>query len=85
MSLAQFPKHGVHKMITKTYHISNFGSFAPNGVNCIDGFVTIHDSTRYVEASEEQLHKWTNSRLNAVRDAALTELANRALENWRSS
>jgi len=68
---------------TKTYHISNFGNMAPSGVDCVDGYVTIHDSTRYSDATVQQLHTWTTSRLPAVRDAALTELADRDLEEWR--
>ena len=70
-------------MKTRTYHISNFGSFAPAGVDCVDGYVTIHESTRYSTATVEQLNTWTTSRFSAVRDAALTELADRAIEDWR--
>lgn len=76
---------GVIAVKTKTYHISNFGSMTPAGVDCVDGYVTIHDSTRYSDATVQQLHTWTTSRLPAVRDAALTELANREVQNWRNS
>jgi hypothetical protein len=76
---------GVFTVRTKTYHISNFGSMAPSGVDCVDGYVTIHDSTRYSDATVAQLHTWTTSRLPAVRDAALTELANRSVQQWRNS
>lgn len=72
-------------MKTRTYHISNFGSFAPAGVECVDGYVTIHESIRYSTATVPQLHEWSTSRLPAVRDAALTELANRAVQQWRNS
>jgi hypothetical protein len=71
-------------MKTKTYHISNFGSFAPSGVDAVDGYVTIHDSDRYKEASEEELGAWENSRLPAVKHAALTERAQRLLDRWRA-
>lgn len=72
-------------MKTTTYHISNFGNMAPSGVDCVDGYVTIHESTRYSAATVQQLHTWTTSRLPAVRDAALTELANRNVQQWRNS
>ena len=71
-------------MKTRTYHISNFGNMAPLGVDCVNSHITIHDSIRYSAATVEQLHTWTTSRLSAVRDAALTELANRDLLEWRS-
>jgi hypothetical protein len=71
-------------MKTKTYHITNFGSFAPSGVDAVDGYVTIHDSARYAEASEEELGAWENSKLSAVRHAALTERAQRLLDRWRA-
>ena len=71
-------------MKTKTYHVSNFGSFAPANVDAVDGYVTIHDSDRYKEASEEELGAWENSRLPAVKHAALTERAQRLLDRWRS-
>jgi hypothetical protein len=71
-------------MKTRTYHISNFGNMAPLGVDCVNGYVTIHESIRYSSATVEQLNTWTTSRLSAVRDAALTELANRDLQEWRS-
>ena len=58
-------------MKTRTYHISNFGSFAPSGVDCVNGYVTIHYSDRYSSATVEQLNTWTTSRLSAVRGALL--------------
>lgn len=71
-------------MRTKSYHISNLGSYAPHGCADFAGFVIYHESPRYSRASESQLSGWSRSRIRAVRNAARTELAERALEAWRS-
>lgn len=70
-------------MRTKTYHISNLGSFAPGGLADSSGFVTYHDSERYGKATDAQLEEWSESSRAAVRAAALTEQAERRLEQWR--
>jgi len=70
-------------MKTKSYHISNFGSFAPAGATARDGYVTYHDSDRYGSATEAQLDAWSESRNVAVRNAALTEKAERRLAKWQ--
>ena len=73
-------------MKTKSYHISNLGSYAPRAaVADPEGYVTYHDSARYAEASDEQLDAWAESRNAAVRNAALTEQAERRLKQWRSA
>ncbi len=71
------------KMKTKTYHISNLGKFAPGGCADSTGYVTYHDSPRYRTATEDQLSMWAESRTKAVRNAAYTEMAERALSEWR--
>jgi hypothetical protein len=71
-------------MKTKTYHISTMGNYAPRGCAGTDGYVIYHDSPRYRAATEEQLAKWGVSKTKAVRNAALTEICNRALQVWRS-
>ncbi len=70
-------------MKTKTYHITNLGSFAPRGCAGRDGYVIYHDSPRYRNATYEQLAEWSESKTKAVRNAAKTELAERALNIWR--
>lgn len=70
-------------MKTKSYHISNLGSFAPSSANVENGYVTYHDSPRYGKASDEQLEEWAGSRTKAVRNAAVTEQAERALAKWQ--
>jgi len=70
-------------MKTKTYHLSNLGSFAPSGVTNNGGYVTYHDSPRYDSASESKLRDWSESRISSIRNAALTELAERSIESWR--
>jgi hypothetical protein len=73
-------------MKTRTYHVSNFGSFRPNAVADTEGYVTYHDSPRYRKATIVQLEEWAeNGRTLAVRNAAATEIAQRALNTWRSS
>lgn len=71
-------------MKTRTYHISTLGSFAPRGCAGRDGYVICHDSPRYAKASESQLATWRESRSKAVRNAALTEIAERSLQVWRN-
>lgn len=71
-------------MKTKSYHKSNLGSFAPS-ISTNDGYITYHDSPRYAKASEEQLEEWAGARIAAVRNAALTEQAERALGEWRKN
>ena len=73
-------------MKTRSFHISNFGSFAPAVTTDTEGYVTIHDSPRYGAASDEQLESWSsNGRTEAVRNAAATEIAERRLNEWRNS
>jgi hypothetical protein len=72
-------------MKTDSYHISAFGSFAPNAERDSQGYVTYHCSGRYAAATIEQLDDWCASRLVAVRNAAETEKASRALAEWRES
>lgn len=71
-------------MRTKSYHKSNLGSFAPS-ISTNDGYIVYHDSPRYGTASEEQLEAWAESRLRAVSNAARTEQAERALNEWRKN
>jgi hypothetical protein len=66
-----------------TYHISNFGRFAPTGVVIDDGYVTMHDSPRYAQADGSLLEHWACSKLIKVRNAACTEIANRRVQAWR--
>lgn len=73
-------------MKTKSYHVSNFGSFGGGVVADTEGYVTIHDSQRYVKASDGQLAEWAESgRTLAVRNAAQTEVNERRLNEWRDS
>ena len=65
-------------MKTASYHSTNLGSFA-----FATGYVTYHVSPRYAKATDEQLAEWTNSKLKAVRNAARTEQAERAIREWR--
>lgn len=71
-------------MKTKSYHTSNLGSFAPS-ISTKDGYIVCHDSPRYGKASEEQLKVWAESRIKAVSNAARTEQAERALNEWRKN
>lgn len=70
-------------MKTRSYHISNFGRYAPIHIADASGFVTYHDSDRYGKATDQQLGEWSESRIKAVRNAAITEQAERKLEEWR--
>ena len=73
-------------MKTKKYHQSNLGSYAPAGASRdSQGYITYHESPRYSSASREQLDAWADSRTAVVRNAALTEIAERALEEWRKT
>lgn len=72
-------------MNIKTYHISNLGSFSPRGVTVdSQGYVTYHSSDRYSKASNDQLVDWSCSRIRSVRNAALTEIAERSIVAWQS-
>lgn len=70
-------------MKTATYHVSNYGSFRPDATTDTDGYVTYHDSPRYAKATNEQLREWLDSRNEAVRNAAATEIASRKLQKWQ--
>lgn len=70
-------------MKTKSYHISNLGSYAPSQIADSNGYVTYHDSERYSKATDEQLAEWAESRVKAVRNAAITEQAERELSKWQ--
>lgn len=72
-------------MKTKAYHITNLGAFAPHGCAGRDGYVTYHDSPRYADATDAQLEQWVHKGRKAVRNAALTEIAERQIEQWRES
>jgi len=71
------------KMKTRSYHISNLGSYAPSHIADSNGYVTYHDSDRYGKATDEQLEEWAESRIKAVRNAAITEQAERKLAEWQ--
>ena len=72
-------------MKTKTYHITNLGSFSPRGITTDSaGYVTYHDSQRYAKATESQLNEWRHSKFVAVRNAALTEFAERHWSLWQN-
>lgn len=71
-------------MKTKSYHKSNLGSFTP-AIGTNDGYIVYHDSPRYAKASKEQLESWAESRIKAVSNAARTEQAERALNEWRKN
>ena len=71
-------------MKLKSYHSSNLGSFAPRQASQdSEGYITYHASERYATATESQLDGWAESRVAAVRNAALTEFAERALAGWQ--
>lgn len=78
-------EHQTKIMKTKSYHISNLGSFAPSSATVENGYVTYHDSPRYRNATEDQLNEWSGVRTKAVRNAAVTEIAERALRVWQKS
>jgi hypothetical protein len=71
-------------MKTKSYHVSNFGSFGGGVRADAEGYVTYHDSPRYKTASGVQLAEWAESgRTLAIRNAAQTEINERRLREWR--
>lgn len=73
-------------MNTKSYHLSNFGSFSGSLAHHADamGYVTYHVSDRYELMSDAALRDLaTSGRYSAVRAAADTELADRAVAAWR--
>jgi hypothetical protein len=62
------------------------GSFGGGLVADNQGYVTIHDSTRYGKAQLEQLTAWAeNGRTQAIRNAAQCELNERKLHEWRDA
>lgn len=72
-------------MKTASYHISNFGKFAPTEISDNMGFVEYHDSPKYEKMSDAQLNALQSHRLRLVRNAAITEIASRAVAKWRSN
>lgn len=69
-------------MKTKSYHHTDLGSYAPSGATRdSQGYIVYHDSPRYSRATEEQLRQWSET---GVRNAALTEQAERSLAQWRA-
>ena len=72
-------------MKTKTYHVTNLGSFAPTGLADNEGYVRYHVSPRYGKATDSQLADWADSRSIAVRNAAITEQCERRLADWQKN
>lgn len=73
-------------MKTKSYHYTMLGSYTPSAATRdSQGYITYHASPRYAAATEEQLEEWSESRNTAVRNAAVTEIAERALKVWQSA
>jgi hypothetical protein len=71
-------------MKTASYHSTAFGDFAPrHATQDGQGYITYHVSARYAAASEAQLDEWAQSPLTAVRNAAVTEIGERCLGEWR--
>ncbi len=71
-------------MNTTKYHASNLGRYAPSEYADVEGYITIHDSPRYGRMTEAELAAMLASAgLRAVRAAAATELAERALGRWQ--
>jgi hypothetical protein len=71
-------------MKTKTFHATNMGRFAPTYLADNNGYITIHDSTRYQQAKDQELAEWRRSSVPAIRAAAIVELAEREIQRWRS-
>lgn len=74
--------------MTKQYHISNFGSFSGmvSGFANREGYVKYDASKRYAAMSSEQLNSLCeDGRTKAIRAAAATELAERAVSEWRKA
>jgi len=69
-------------MKTLTFHTGIFGSFGSQIPTDNDGWTIIHDSPRYGKATDEQLARWRQSHLAAVRSAASAEAARRAVSAW---
>ncbi len=82
-SRPELVKNSDKTMTTATYHVSNLGSYAPSGIADNNGYVTYHKSPRYGRATEAQLDGWACSRIAAVRNAAITEQAERRLAEWQ--
>ena len=72
-------------MKTASYHIGNFGKFAPTEIADNMGFVEYHDSPKYTKMTNAQLDALQSHRLRLVRNAAITEIASRAVAKWRSN
>jgi len=71
-------------MKTASYHSTAFGDFAPRrATQDNQGFITYHVSARYGKASDAQLDGWAQSPLSAVRNAAVAEIGERCLGEWR--
>jgi len=71
-------------MKTKTFHVTNMGRFGPTYLADNDGYITVHDSTRYEQAGDQQLAEWRRSSVPSVRAAAIVELAQREIQRWRA-
>ena len=71
-------------MRTKTFHATNMGRFAPTYLADNNGYITIHDSTRYQQAKDQELAEWRRSSVPAIRAAAIVELAEREIQRWRA-
>lgn len=71
-------------MKTKTFHATNMGRFAPTYLADNNGYITIHDSTRYQQAKDQELAEWRRSSVPAIRAAAIVELAEREIQRWRA-
>ena len=73
-------------MKTKSYHYTMLGSYTPAAATRdSQGYITYHDSPRYAQATAEQIDEWSESSNTAVRNAAVTEIAERALKVWQSA
>ena len=71
-------------MKTRTFHATNMGRFAPTYLADNNGYITIHDSTRYQQAKDQELAEWRRSSVPAIRAAAIVELAEREIQRWRA-
>lgn len=80
-------------MKTKTCHVSNFGAFAPTEIQNVNGYVTYHDSRYYERAGKKKLQELAapvppselTFKRRMVRNAAIVELADRAVAQWRKA
>jgi hypothetical protein len=74
---------------TLRFHKSNLGMFAPAGLADAEGYITVDDSWVYREMTNADLHRIASLSCercdSLVRAAALVELAERDLEEWRES